>query len=46
MIYFIYLAYIGHKINYASVVWNPQYTNHRLEAVKTRFFKYISYKST
>lgn len=42
----LYFTYVRSKLEYASVIWNPYYTIHKisLENVQRRFLKYLFFK--
>jgi hypothetical protein len=43
----LYFSYVRSLVEYASVVWNPQYVTYinRLEAVQKRFRKHVTFKT-
>lgn len=43
----LYNAYIFSKLNFATVIWNPQYSVYidRLEKIQYRFVKYLGFKT-
>lgn len=43
----VYYAYVFSRLNFASVIWNPQYKVYinRIERVQNKMLKYLSYKS-
>ena len=44
----IYFSLVHSKLNFASIIWNPQYLLYksRLESVQNRFVRYLNFKVT